>query len=100
LDEVVRFVALDGSIDRGCILVTFLLPALRFWPANRVSGEAVRRGVDDLEEVGEAKFLIGRGGDDGVGSFKRSLSDIFGPEFAICQGDDVLPSAFSTDTSI
>ena len=94
-DEVGGVIDCDGPIDRGCIFEVFLLLVLRFCPANRVSGEAVCRGIEGLEGIGEPRVLVGTGDAD-TGSSKTSLSEIFGPVLAICQGDAVLLSAVST----
>jgi hypothetical protein len=96
LDEVGAVMVCDGPIVRGWILVVFLLLALRFCPANRVSGEAVRRGVKGLEAVGEPRVLDDSGDGDDTGSFKTSLRDVLGPVLATCQGEAALLPTFST----
>lgn len=97
LDVLGGVPACDGPIERGCIFVMFLLLVMRFWPANRVSGEAVRRGVNGLEGIGDPKVLAEMADGEDGSSLKTSFSEVFGPVLATCQGDADLPSTFSRE---
>jgi len=94
LDEVG---GVEAPVDGGCILATFLLLTFRFWPANLVSGEAVRRGVNGLDGIGNPRVFVGSGDGEEIGSLKTSFNEVFGPVVATCQGDAVFPSAFSIE---
>lgn len=62
-----------------------------------MSGEAVRRGVNDLDGIGEPRVLAGTADGDEIGSLKTSFREVFGPVLAICQGDAGLPSGLSRE---
>ncbi len=87
LDETCLMGGRNELIDGDWLYPLLLLLEFRAWPEKRVSGEAVRRGVEDWEESGENNDLAGKFVGDGCGSFKTSFRDVFGPILGTCHGD-------------
>jgi hypothetical protein len=70
-----------------------LFRGARAWPENRVSGEAVRRGVGGFTSADRDRGL-----DFGSGSSLRtSFSDVIGPLLATCHGEADLSSSLLSD---
>jgi hypothetical protein len=66
---------------------------VRACPANRVSGEAVLRGLKERVGTGRSSGRVGVADGDGFDSLRTSFKEVFVPFEANCHGDDDLTSA-------
>ena len=79
-----------------CPFLVLLLLPFRLWPAKRVSGDAVRRGVEPPEAIGDARAVPVSAVED-FGLLRTSFNEVFCPRPATCQGEAGLLSSLLSE---
>lgn len=89
-------VGLDEPVKELWLFLALLLLPFRLWPANRVSGDAVRLGVEVCDDIGDAKDFAIRPG-EGFGSPRTSFREVLCPKPATCHGEAGFPSSLLSE---